>query len=637
MHNQVQSGHSELILLTIPNHSSTILLNSYDPFSLNPTRGLDMIMIKRFATATVFPALILMFLAGCATLAPHEKEARAVDNNLPPKVILPAESKEEPAANNALKEENGASEGMTNQDYLDSALEYAQAANDYWERGDMDNALDALDTAYSLILNVRTDEDPDLIQQKDDLRFTVSKRIVEIHASRFTVAAGNGNAIPLVMNEHVRREIESFKGPQRDFFMAAYSRSGRYRPAILRAFKEAGMPQELTWLPLIESGFKVRALSRARALGPWQFIASTGYRYGLKRDQWIDERMDLEKSTAAAIAYLKDLHQMFGDWTTALAGYNCGEWAVMNRIKTQRINYLDNFWDLYVKLPQETAAYVPRLLAVLHIVNDPKAHGMVLPPLDPEISIEEIMINKQLQIQTIAGALDVDDGLLEELNAELRLNMTPDTPYPLKVPEGKGQILLAKLNDLPAYCPPAHLASSSGYLVHKVRRGETITSIARKYRTSPQVITDVNGFKRNEKLLAGSRIKVPAKARSVQASGAKVSGPVLAKDEKPGRYVVRKGDSIWQIAGQHNTTVKEIQNLNRLKGASIHAGQVLLIPPGQASCPAVPTRNYTVKGGESPFIIAKKHEMALGDFLKLNNLTPHSTIFPGQTVLVKAD
>ena len=592
--------------------------------------------ISRFVK--LFPALVVMFLVGCSTLTPYEKEERGVEKKAPPKVIQPGETKEKAEGAKDLKEESLISEDMTNQDLLDSALEYAQAANDYWDSGDMDNALDALDAAYSLILNVKTNGDPDLAQQRDDLRFTISKRIVEIHASQFTVASGDRNSIPMVMNEHVRREIESFKGPERDFFMAAYRRSGKYRPAILRAFKEAGMPQELTWLPLIESGFKVRALSRARALGPWQFIASTGYRYGLKRDQWIDERMDLEKSTDAAIAYLKELHQMFGDWTTALAGYNCGEWAVMNRIKTQKINYLDNFWDLYVKLPHETAAYVPRLLAVLHIVNDPKAYGMTLPPLDPEIRTEEVMINKQLQLKTLADVLQLDQDLLEELNAELRLNMTPDSPYPLNVPEGKGEVLLAKVDDLPAYCPPAGVASASGYIIHKVRKGETIASISRKYRTSPEVIMDVNGFKRNEKLAAGSKIKVPAKTRTAQAKGSKASAPAMAKQAKPAKYVVKKGDSIYQIASRHNTTVHEIQTFNRLKGSSLQVGQVLLIPPSQvATCAVEPTKNYTVKGGETPFMIAKKHEMELGEFLKLNKLTPHSTIFPGKTVLVKAN
>ena len=144
--------------------------------------------IRRFVT--IFPALILVFLVGCTTLTPYEKEERAVEKKAPPKVILPAETKEKAEGENALREEALISEGMTNQDLLDSALEYAQAATDYWERGDMDNALEALDTAYFLILNVKTNGDPDLVQQKEDLRFTISKRIVEINASRLRWCQG---------------------------------------------------------------------------------------------------------------------------------------------------------------------------------------------------------------------------------------------------------------------------------------------------------------------------------------------------------------------------------------------------------------------------------------------------------------
>jgi membrane-bound lytic murein transglycosylase D len=263
---------------------------------------------------------------------------------------------------------------------------------------------------------------------------------------------------------------------------------------------------------------------------------------------------------------------------------------------------------------------------------------MTLPPLDPEIRTDEVMVNKQVELKTIASTLQMDHDLLEELNAELRLNMTPGTPYPLKVPEGRGQVLLAKLNDLPAYCPPpAGVASSSSYIIHKVTKGETIASIGRKYRTSPEVIMDVNGFKKNEILAAGWKIKVPTNAGSPQAKGTKASALVVAKEEKPTKYVVKKGDSIWQIAGRYNTTAKEIQALNRLKGPSLHTGQLLLIPPTPASCAVVQTKHYTVKGGETPFMIAKRHEMEISDFLKINNLTPHSTIFPGQTVLVKAN
>ena len=140
-------------------------------------------------------------------------------------------------------------QGPTNQELLDSALDFCQVSNDFWERGDLDNALDALDKAYSLILKVEVDEDPDVLQQKEDLRFTVSKRIIEVYASRFTVANGNHNAIPLEMNRHVKRALDLFKGRDKNFFLNSYRRSGKYRPAIVAALNEAGLPEDLSWLP----------------------------------------------------------------------------------------------------------------------------------------------------------------------------------------------------------------------------------------------------------------------------------------------------------------------------------------------------------------------------------------------------
>ena len=238
--------------------------------------------------------------------------------------------------------------------------------------------------AYALILGISDQENPDIQQQKEDLRFLISKRILEIYASRNIVVNGNHDAIPLDINSHVQREIDSFtKGHEKKFFLAAYRRSGRYRPMIIAKLRQAGLPEELSWLPLIESGYKVNALSKARALGMWQFIPSTGYKFGLKRNKYIDERLDPVKSTDAAIAYMKEMHQMFGDWATVLAGYNCGEGRVSRVIRTQNINYLDNFWDLYQRLPRETARYVPRFLATLHIVKDPAKYGMDAVALEP--------------------------------------------------------------------------------------------------------------------------------------------------------------------------------------------------------------------------------------------------------------
>jgi peptidoglycan lytic transglycosylase D len=527
----------------------------------------------------------------------------------------------------------------SDQERLDSALELCQLSNEYWEKGDLENALGALDEAYALILKVSPNQDPNLLQQKEDLRFTISKRIIECYSARFTTTNGFHTEIPLVINQHVEEALALFKGQARDFFVDAYRRSGTYRPQIIQALKESGLPEELSWLPLIESGFKVRAFSRARALGMWQFIASTGYKFGLKRDRWIDERMDPEKSTKAAIAYLKELHQIFGDWTTALAAYNCGEGTVLRCIQTQRINYLDNFWDLYQKLPRETAFYVPQFLAVLHIINDPERYGFNLPPLEEPPTPEEVMVDKQVHLKDLAYAISVSEEMLKELNPELRLHATPDGPYALKVPAGKGPSLLAKLEALPAWSSPVPI-----YEIHYVRRGDTLSLLASRYRTSVRAIMEANGLRNTKYLKVGWKLKIPtlemAKYRKGVPGAVAPVTPTLQTGEV-GSYMVERGDSLWKIANRFGTTVRAIQSLNGLEGNDLKVGQVLKVPkaPSQGQPPQekTETAQYTVQEGDSPFIIAQKHRMDLSDFLDINRLSPQSVIFPGQVLLVKAE
>jgi len=519
----------------------------------------------------------------------------------------------------------------TDQQILDSALEFCQASNDFWEQGDLENALAALDKAYSLILQVNGEVEPQIAQQRDDLRFTISKRIIEVYASRVTVVNGDHKAIPLVMNRHVERALRLFKGKDRTFFLNAYRRSGRYRPAIVRALKKAGLPEELSWLPLIESGFKIRALSRARALGLWQFIASTGYKFGLKRDRYVDERMDPEKSTRAAIAYLKELHGIFGDWTTALAAYNCGEGTVLKRIRRQRVSYLDNFWDLYETLPMETAFYVPKFLAVLHILQAPEAHGFTLPEVDEEVRYEEVVVNRPVHLRTLAKHLSVSYDLLKNLNPALKRYFTPNRPYAVRVPLGKGEMLRASLAKIPTWKPPV-----PEYVVHRVRSGESLSVLARRYRTSVRAIMRLNGLRSRHYIKAGWKLKIPTRryaARSRPTAGVTVtrSGP------PPSRYVVRKGDSLWLIAQRFGTTTQAIQLLNGLTDTHLRIGQVLRISGGQTDVSAIRTKPYVVLQGDSPYMIALKNQMSLSEFLRLNGLTPRSTIFPGQTLLVKAE
>jgi membrane-bound lytic murein transglycosylase D len=510
---------------------------------------------------------------------------------------------------------------------LDEALDLCQVAQEFWQNGELENALETLDQAYAMILTADTSDHAKLIQQKEDLRFMISKRILEIYASRNIVVNGSYNEIPRILNKHVQVEIDRFTvGVERDFFVQSYQRSGRYRQHIVAELKQAGLPEELSWLPLIESGFKVKALSRSRALGLWQFIPSTGYKFGLKRSKLIDERMDPEKSTRAAIEYLKELHAIFGDWTTVLAAYNCGEGRVLNVIRRQNLNYLDNFWDLYERLPRETARYVPRFLATLHILDQPEKYGLNLATVDMPPQYETVTISKQVHLKDVARSIGVSANEIYELNPELRYKICPEDEYPLNVPPNKGEYLLAQLDKVPVSRPPQR-----AYVYHRVRPGQTLSLIAKRYRTSVGRIMRANNLRKSNYIVAGRLLKIPS-------SGYRYRSPKKSK-AYPGRrvvHVVKKGDSLWTIAKKYGTTTKRIQQLNRLSSTSLHKGQKLIIHDGKKTLlKAEGLETYRVRSGDSPFLIARRHNMALNRFLSINQLWPSSKIYPGQTVFVE--
>ena len=513
------------------------------------------------------------------------------------------------------------------QPLLDEALDYCEISQEFWQKGELENAVDALDQAYALILTVDTANHPKLIQQKEDLRFLISRRILEIHASRNIVVNGNFHEIPVTINRYVRAEIDSFTtGNEREFFVQSYMRSGRYRPQIISELQAAGLPEQLSWLPLIESGFKPKALSRARALGLWQFIPSTGYKFGLARDKFVDERLDPEKSTHAAIAYLKELHQIFGDWTTVLAAYNCGEGRVLRVIREQNVNYLDNFWDLYERLPYETARYVPRFLATLHIVENLEKYGFDTLPVDSPADFEIIELNKQIHLKKTAAVIGVSGKQLAELNPELRHRILPPRKYALKIPPDTGTTLYANLDRIPVAQPPV-----PAFVYHRVRRGETLSIIARKYRTRVRSIMRANKLRSSHYIVAGRLLKIPQRGYKYSRKTVKI-GTVAGASA----HTVKRGDSLWNIAKRYGTTTKKIQELNHLKTTELHIGQVLRLPGhGNHSPPDKDYRVYEVKPGDSPFTIAQQHNMALSKFLHINRLSARSTIYPGQQLYIE--
>ena len=510
------------------------------------------------------------------------------------------------------------------QQQLDDALDFCESSQEFWQKGELEGALEALDKAYGLILTVNGDGPPNLIQQKEDLRFLISKRILEIYASRNIVVNGNHNAIPRELNANIEKEIKLFtRGPERRFFIQSYERSGKYRPMILEKLAAAGLPEELSWLPLIESGFKTKALSRARALGLWQFIPSTGYKFGLKRNQYIDERIDFEKATDAAIAYLKELHNIFGDWATVLAAYNCGEGRVLHVIRTQKINYLDDFWDLFGRLPYETARYVPRFLAALHVIENLETYGMadieVAQPLDFEIAT----VQRQVHLKDLSTPLGASLETLKELNPELRYSVLPPDKYELRVPKGKEDLLVASIGQVPLSSPP-----QPKFVYHRVRKGETLSVIARRYHTSVKKIMWANNLSRSSYIVAGKKLKIPQRGMVVIQARADNS----AQQAWNGKHVVKRGDSLWNIANRYGTTVRQIQEANALRSTRLRINQVLVVPVQQVqvSQSTNGSGTYYVQTGDSPYLIARRHNMPLHHLLEINNLNSHSTIYPGQ-------
>jgi membrane-bound lytic murein transglycosylase D len=331
--------------------------------------------------------------------------------------------------------------------------------------------------------------------------------------------------------------------------------------------------------------------------------------------------MDFEKATDAAIKYLEELHAMFGDWTTALAAYNCGEFRVQRVIRSQRLEYMDNFWDLYMMLPRETSRFVPRFIATLLIVQNPAKYGFNLPQHEPPLNYDVVRINRPVKLTSLSSSLGLEQDALTLLNPELRNKSTPDSEYALRVPVGYGDKTLASVDSISRYIPP-----EATYTNHYVRRGETVGGIARRYGTSISAIARANNLGRRYLIRVGQRLKIPGRGIRYTSSQPRS----LTKEGEKLVYSVKKGDSLYIIAKAFNTTVQGIKKQNNLQSNMLRVGQKLVIQAGTPTG-AIP---YIVKSGDTPYKIAKKYGMNLSALLALNGLSTRSKIYPGQQLWV---
>lgn len=306
-------------------------------------------------------------------------------------------------------------------------------------------------------------------------------------------------------NRAVENSLYFFSERIKERFSIVLSRSGRYIPMIGNIFKEKNLPPELVFLPLIESGFNLYALSPKKALGLWQFIPSTGKRYGLKINWWVDERLDPIKATVAAAHYLNDLYDMFGYWNLALAAYNAGEGRIMRALKKAKT---DDFWTIrntnYIK--KETKNYVPLYIAATAIAKDPEGFGFQDINYKEPMTYDEVTINSPMDIKVIARYAGVDVKEIRELNPELRRWCTPlNVPsYTLRLPVGTKERFLTNLSSAGGV---RHF--SAGH--YTVKRGDTLKKIATRLGISVEVIRELNSLNKDSKLRAGSIILVPPK------------------------------------------------------------------------------------------------------------------------------
>jgi membrane-bound lytic murein transglycosylase D len=364
--------------------------------------------------------------------------------------------------------------------------------------------------------------------------------------------------LPLTVNDEVLSFLNFFQTPRgRAIVETGLSRSGRYREMISRVLREEGVPQDLIYLAQAESAFQPLALSRAGARGIWQFVAYRGQEYGLRHTWWIDERQDPEKATRAAAQHLRDLYKLFGDWYLAMAAYNCGPGNVQKGI--ERTGYAD-FWELYKRkvLPRETKNYVPIIIALTLIAKDAAHYNIQADPEAP-VPTDIVKPGRAIDLRLVAETIDVDVATLRSLNPSLLRMATPDDPsFELHLPQGTATRFSAEIADI----PPDKWVS---WRRHRVDAGETLTSIAKKYRVTAAAIADANNLERGAGLNAGEKLIIPATLSQSETKRRLVS------------YRVRRGETLGGIADRFSVDSEDIRKWNRLKSNKVSRGMVLRI------------------------------------------------------------
>jgi membrane-bound lytic murein transglycosylase D len=464
-----------------------------------------------------------------------------------------------------------------------------------------------------------------------------------------------GYGLPQAQHYSVEREIEGYRS-RPDFLDRTFRRGGRYLHHIVTEIERRDMPLELALLPVVESAFNPVAYSRSRASGLWQFIPSTGKHYGLAQNWWIDERRDVLRATDAALTYLQYLHDYFdGDWYLAIAAYNGGEGTVSRAVKRNaEAGRPTDFFSLDLKA--ETRDYVPKLLAISRIVADPAAFGLQFEPIPNQPYFGIVDPGKQVHLGEAADLAGISRDDMFALNPAFnRMTTPPNGPHRLLLPVARVEPFRAALmSEEGAQRVAAAAVAPPPDTHHRVRRGENLTSIARRYGVPVETLRQANNL-RGSTIHPGDTLLIPgvpstatepAAAATLAESRPDITAQLperqpAAAPAKPRVYTVKRGDTLWGVARKHGITVPALASANGLSASSqLTAGSRLEIPGAgsKATPPGESARmTYKVRSGDTLSEIAEKFNVSVRQLMTWNGLQSSSKLYAGQRIVVYVD
>ena len=433
----------------------------------------------------------------------------------------------------------------------------------------------------------------------------------------------------LPLNKPTQKQLDRFL-KNRQYLNTVAERARPYLHYIVSELDKRNMPMEIALLPVVESGFKFHVYSHSGAAGLWQFMPATGKAFGLEQNGWYDGRRDIVASTDAALDYLQKLHGYFGDWQLAIAAYNAGEGTVGRAIKkNKKAGKQTDFWSL--DLPAETTAYIPKLMAVSQLVFQPNQYGLTLRPLANKPVFAVVGTGTQIDLALAAKLAEMSSDELYQFNPGFNYWATqPEGPHQLVLPVEKIDNFKRKLAALPA-------KDRMQWQRHKIKQGESLSLIAKKYKTTVRVLKKANKLA-NSKIRAGRHLLIPMSVGRASdfVSQNKIAKKKVAKipgNSKKTIHIVSKGDTWWDLAKAYKVGIKQLASWNdKTPRDTLALGQKLTVwtPKVSAGSNKTKTVNYQIKTGDSLWKISQQFNVSVADVREWNGLSTRTLLKPGQ-------